>query len=183
MFCKKCGRWNKDEAMFCVECGEAIVPGQPVSTPPADGPAGPQTPPAGAQPKYTPGSMRNRGACTRPCNNTYVWLMAVLPFAATLCTIILVRHSALLSMLVVAMLILLNVVLCIVDNHQFDRKDIASWGWLGAVLPIVYLYVRAAKFDNRYAPAVVNTVLLIVDFITFMGWFAVQTFGYIIELF
>ena len=184
MFCVHCGKEIAEGSAYCLFCGkDQVLAAQAPADGPADGPAQDIAPDAGASaPKqpdaqgyYAPGGMaaedneRKVGAHS----NAAAWLLSVMPVVRTLALMILIPVNVPLALLVWLLTIGANAALYMMDRRALPGASFRGWGWLAIVLPVVYLYIRAARIDKSFGPAILNTVLLVLCVMTISVWGAV----------
>jgi len=103
----------------------------------------------------------------------WVWCLASVPIPVSwllkyiLLLILGINESALWTCLWACFVItiIMNSVFIVLDIKELKRcgRDISGVLWLGLFLIPVYLFVRAATYTKRYAPAIVWCVLFLLD--------------------
>ena len=172
MYCTQCGKNIADGSRFCIFCGaEFAQPGQTAAQEHSafEQPSAGQ---AGEQPRatYSPGAMPDEPSPVAGHSNWAAWVLAVLPVVFTVAMMILIPVSMPLALLVWALTICANAALYVSDMKQFPERAMSGWGWLAIVLPVVYLYIRAAKLDKQYGPAILRTALIVACFFALCAW-------------
>ncbi len=148
MFCTQCGQEINDKAVICVKCGCAV-------TPQAAQPIAPEVKSADELPEK------------------WTWALATVPIivswilAGLLPTVFENSDPSRLAHITTAATILLNLIFLSLDVKVLKKaeRDIEKALWLGFILIPVYLFVRAAKYSKKYAPAIVWCVLFVLDLV------------------
>ncbi len=162
MFCTQCGQEINDKAVICVKCGCAVTPqaSRFVATQAA----------CSAVPQATqPITPEVKSADELP--EKWTWALATVPIivswilAGLLPTVFENSDPSRLAHITTAATILLNIIFLSLDVKVLKKagRDIEKTLWLGFILIPVYLFVRAAKYSKKYAPAIVWCVLFVLD--------------------
>lgn len=162
MFCTQCGQEINDKAVICVKCGCAVTPqaSRFVMTQSAC-----STVPQVTQP-ITP-----EVDSPDELPEKWMWALATVPItvswilAGILAAVFENRDPSRLARITTVTTILLNIIFLSLDVKILKKtgRDIEKALWLGFILVPVYLFVRAAKYSKKYAPAIVWCVLFVLD--------------------
>lgn len=164
MFCQQCGQEINDKAVICVKCGCAVTPqasrfiasqASCLAAPQAMPPLVPEVDPPDELPEK------------------WMWALATVPIPVSwfligiLATVFENSDPSRLARITTATTILLNTIFASLDVKALKEtgRDIEKTLWLGFFLTPVYLFVRAAKYSKKYAPAIVWCVLFVLDFL------------------
>ncbi|MEG1547987.1 MAG: zinc ribbon domain-containing protein [Clostridia bacterium] len=164
MFCSRCGKRMEEGSVFCSGCGShlgaANMETESTMQIIEDGKQGAQDQ---SEHMYTPGNIPPEDHGGIKLDNTAIWIMALLPVIGIIATLVLIPVSIPLAILVCLLIVAGDAALYVMDKRQFDDGALSGWGWTAIVVPVVYLYMRAAKFDKKYAPAVTHSVILVIN--------------------
>lgn len=91
----------------------------------------------------------------------WVWALAALPIPVSWFLAGMVESASIVTVATLA----LNILFLMLDIQALKKtgRDIDNVLWLGLILVPVYLFVRAAKYSKKYAPAIVWCVLFGLD--------------------
>ena len=96
-------------------------------------------------------------------SDKWMWCLAVIPIVSSWVLTIFLG-----DLVSIAGTVALNIVFVTLDIKELRRcgREITTAFWLGLILVPVYMFVRAAKYTKRYAPAIVWCTLLALGFAT-----------------
>lgn len=91
----------------------------------------------------------------------WVWALAAVPIPVSWFLAGMVESASIVTVATIA----LNILFLVLDIQALKKtgRDINKVLWLGLILVPVYLFVRAAKYSKKYAPAIVWCVLFGLD--------------------
>lgn len=91
----------------------------------------------------------------------WVWALAAVPIPVSWFLAGMVESASIVTVATIA----LNILFLMLDIQALKKtgRDINKVLWLGLILVPIYLFVRAAKYSKKYAPAIVWCVLFVLD--------------------
>lgn len=150
MYCRMCGKENRESAKFCTECGADLTA------------------------VYEKKTTTTRSAVTSTANiidanNRFAWALATVPITVswmiTWPAVWLFGFNASVAIYVVTLV--LNITFFALDIKTLEKNGWQpdKWLWLGIVLVPLYLFMRASKTDRNYWYGAAWCILWFIDMV------------------
>jgi len=152
-FCNKCGSEVGEGLNFCSKCGNALTNSSPL-----------QGQSAGADDMAV---QQLVAPVKQWITSNVVWLLACVQLFGAVGWVL---DNVRLGFVIVMGL---TVTFVVYDLKQLKAKNVVrnstAWLVLGVLLTPVYLFVRAAKTDKKYGPAITNIIILVLYLVVVVG--------------
>lgn len=149
MYCRMCGKENRENARFCTECGADLSNCY--------------------EKPITAKTVISTGTNIIDTDNRFAWALATVPIMVSWIiswpAVLLFGYNAAVAIYVVTLI--LNVIFFSLDIKMLEKQGWQpdKWLWLGIVLVPLYLFIRASKTDKNYWYGIAWCIMWFLDLV------------------